>query len=59
MNPTIAIVAQGAMGAGVGALFDAIHPGRDVVWRQPGTATVSIAPTATLHSVGLNGTVRW
>lgn len=48
-----------AIGAAVGALFDAIHPGRDVVWRNDGRLTLRIAPTATLHSVGLSGKVRW
>lgn len=48
-----------SLGAGIGALIDAIIPGRDVVWEQPGKASLTIAPIATLHSVGFNGQVRW
>lgn len=48
-----------ALFAAGGALIDFLKPDHDVVWEQPAKATVSISPTATLHSIGLNGSVRW
>ena len=43
----------------LGAAIDRFIVGRDVVWQRAGKATMSITPTATLHSITVNGSVRW
>lgn len=44
---------------GIGALVDKMVGGRDVVYRQPGTVSVSLAPVLSGGRRGIGAVLRW
>lgn len=56
-NAVLAVIVNGALGAGIGALIDASHTGTTTLYRR--RPTVRVGPMTSRHAAGIRATVTW